>query len=159
MNVEGTPLFFSAPRAVRVGNTAQKGRLKMKDIYGGKSYEMFGTVVNLSRDLFGYYAFNLKPLLCADAEVTDGNTRKLASILVCSKLVRSIRGMEREDELFVANRNWRFKVKDDSQKIEENQVVRILVAKETLDNLYGEQMRDDVEVSAECIVFDRNDMV
>lgn len=129
----------------------------MKDVYGGKDYEMFGTVANLSNDA-GCYTFNLKPLLCADAEVTDGNLKKLASVLVCRRLVRSIRGMEHEDELFVANRNWRFKVQGDCQKIVENQVVRILVAKETLDKLYGEQMRDDVEVPAECIVFNRKDM-
>lgn len=129
----------------------------MEDVYGGKDYEMVGVVINLSRD-DGYYTFNLKPLLCADAEVTDGNIRKSASILVCRKLIRSIRGMKYEGELFFANRNWRFKVLGANQRIAENQVVRILVAKETLDNLYGEQMRDDVEVPAECIVFDRNDM-
>ena len=29
MNVEGTPLFFSAPRAVRVGNKAQRKKERM----------------------------------------------------------------------------------------------------------------------------------
>ena len=72
----------------------------MKDIYGGKEYEMCGIVANLSKDA-GYYTFNLEPLLCADAEVTDGNARKSASILVCRKLVRSIHGMKHEDELFL----------------------------------------------------------
>ena len=53
--------------------------------------------------------------------------------------------------MFVANRNWRFKVQGDNLKIAENQVVRVFVAKETLDKLDGEQMRDDVEVQAECL--------
>lgn len=122
----------------------------MKDVYGGKEYEMCGIVANLSKNA-GYYTFNLEPLLCADAEVTDGNVRKPASILVCRKLVRSICGMMHEAELFVANRNWRFKVQGDNLKIAENQVVRVFVAKETLDKLDGEQMRDDVEVQAECL--------
>ena len=130
----------------------------MKDVYGDQSYEMCGIVANLSKGA-GYNTFNLEPLLCADAEVTDGNIRKSASILVCRKLVGSIRGMKYEGELFFANRNWRFNVLGANQRIAENQVVRILVAKEMLEKLIGEQMRDDVEIPAECIVFDRKNKV